>query len=156
MESHIVEILVILINKYPEGAINADEFEPLTRDLINRGYTPHEIETAFFWYHSRQGLQPKSKAGEEMAEDSIRILHEVEKAVLTPEAYGYLISLRNLNLISLAEMDTIIERAVLMGGRRVDVEEIKTYVAAAIMEQDATGSGGQSNFYLKFPTDRVQ
>jgi uncharacterized protein Smg (DUF494 family) len=156
MERHIVEILVILIHKYPQGAITSDEFEPLTRDLIDRGYTQHEIETAFFWYHSRQGVHSEAKPDQALAEDSFRVLHEVERAVLTPEAYGYLISLRNLGMITLAEMDAIIERAVLLGGRRVDLDDIKSFVAAQIMEQDASGSGAATNYYLKIPSDRVQ
>ncbi len=156
MEQHIVEILVILMRDYPEGAIQPDDFEPLTNDLIRRGYTQHEIETALFWFHSRQMNSETSTVAEELSSDSFRVLHDIERAVLSPQAYGYLIELKQLGLITLTELDAIIEKAVLLGGRKVDVEEIKMFIAAQIMEQESGFNVPGMNYYLKTPSDRIQ
>lgn len=156
MENHIVEILVILLRKYPEGAINPDEFEPLTRDLMEQGYTQQEIETALFWYHSRQSRDAASRRQETLSPNSFRVLHEVERTIISPQAYGYLLQLHHLRLITLDEMDAIIERAVLSGARRVDVEDIKNLAALQIMEKEGAAGLPESNFYLRIPGERIQ
>ena len=156
MEQHIVEILVILMRDYPDGAMRPEDFEPLTNDLIKRGYTQNEIETALFWFHNRQAVRDASVEAEGLAPDSFRILHDIERSILTPRAYGYLIELKQLGLITLAELDAIVEKAVLLGGRKVDTEEIKMFIAAQIMEQQGGFSMPGLNFFLKTPPDRVQ
>lgn len=135
MERHIVEILAILMREYPEGTIRPEDFEPLAQNLMVMGYTPNEIETALFWFYNRQEMRRSIRPAEGISEDAFRVLHEYEKSLITPEAYGYLLELRRLGLITLGEMDAIIERAMLMGSRRVGVEEMKGFVAAQIMEQ---------------------
>jgi len=156
MERHVVEILVILLRQYPEGGLNHDDFEPLTEDLLGLGYTQQEIETALFWFYSKLEIRRNSSLSEGFDTDSFRILHEVERAVLTPEAYGYLVELRQLGILSLSEMDKIIEKAVLLGGRRVSADDIKAFVANTIMEQDAGFPLFGRAIYLKMPTDFVQ
>lgn len=154
MERHIVEILVILMKEYPEGSIRPEDFEPLANSLIGMGYTQNEIETALFWFFNRQEIKQNLQPAQGLSEDSFRVLQDHERAVITPKAYGYLLELHCLGLITLGEMDAIIERAVLMGSQKVDVEEIKGFVAAQIMEQ-----GGQSlslpGFFPKTPNERV-
>jgi uncharacterized protein Smg (DUF494 family) len=155
MERHIVEILVILMREYPEGAIRPDEFEPLANDLIGLGYTQQEIEAALFWYYNRQELRAQNRGDNRFEKGAFRFLHEAERAVITPEAYGYLIELQQLELITLSEMDAIIERAVMIGGRKVDIEEIKMFIAAMITDQTASFSPAMQNYLLKTPTDKV-
>jgi len=155
MERHIVEILVILMREYPEGAIRPDEFEPLANDLIGLGYTQQEIEAALFWFYNRQEFRPQTRVEDNFEHDSFRFLHDAERSVLSPEAYGYLLELHHLTLISLSEMDAIIERAVLIGGRKVDIDEIKTFIAAMITEQSGGLPPAMQNYLMKLPNDKV-
>ena len=156
MERHIVEILVILLRQYPEGGINSDEFEPLTDDLIGLGYTKQEIESALFWFYNRLEVRKTISFIKEIETKSFRVLHDVERSILTSEAYGYLIELRQLGILSLVEMDRIIEKAVLLGGHKVTVEEIKTFVAISIIDQETFFPIPGHTFYLKTPTDNIQ
>ncbi len=156
MERHIVEILVILLRQYSEGVIQPDEFDPLTEDLMDLGYTRQEIESAFFWFYNRGEGNTKSLEVESIETESFRILHEVEKAALSPEAYGYLIELRHLGILSLVDLDRIIEKAVLLGGRNVSVEEIKSFVANTLMESEETVQIPSHAYYLKIPSEKVQ
>ncbi len=132
MEQHIVEILVILMRDYPEGEIKPDEFEPLTNNLISLGYTQNEIETALFWFYNRLEFRRSAVSKGVLSEDSFRCLNEYEKEIITPEAYGYLLELRHLGLLTINEMDEIIERVVTMSEDKVDKEEMKLFVAAQI------------------------
>ncbi|HHE46153.1 MAG TPA: DUF494 family protein [Bacteroidetes bacterium] len=156
MERHIVEILVILTREYPEGAITREGLEPLNKEMIEMGYSQQEIEAALLLYHSRQLTKQRSNHLREFKSHAFRMLHEVEQAVLKPEAYGYLIKLQLLGLISLNELDEIIEKSVLLGGRKVDIDDVKTFVAAQIMEQDNNISAPGLGFYMKTPSDRIQ
>jgi len=155
MERHIVEILVILMREYPEGAIKPDEFEPLANDLIGLGYTQQEIEAALLWFYNRQELHVQSRLEDRFEKTSFRFLHDAERSVLSPEAYGYLLELYHLSLLSLSEMDAIIERAVMMGSRKIDVDEIKNFIAAMLTEQSGGFAPAVQNFMLKLPNDRV-
>ncbi len=156
MERRIIEILVVLMREYPEGVITREEFETLTGDLAELGYSQTEIETALFWYHSRQLVKENSDQKTEFKSGAFRVLHEVERTVLRPEAYGYLIELKQLGLITLTELDAIVEKSVLLGGRQVDLDDIKSFVAAQIMEQDSGFSTPGLSYYLKIPSNRIQ
>lgn len=156
MERHIVEILVILMRKYPEGAIGREEFEPLTLNLVDQGYSQQEIETALFWYHNRQLSRERDEINSSFSPDAFRVLHEVERTIIKPDAYGYLIELFNLKMITLSELDSIIERSVLFGGRKVDLNDIKFFVAAQIMDQDGGFPLPGLSSYMKTPSNRIQ
>jgi len=156
MEQNIVEILVILLRQYPEGAINNEDFEPLTDDLIDLGYTRQEIETALYWFYNRFEVKQNTVIADEIETDAFRILHDVERSILSPEAYGYLIELRSLGIINLSEMDKVIEKAVLLGGRRVSIDDVKTFVATTLMEPEMSMTIPGRAFYLKTPPDKIQ
>ncbi len=156
MERHIVEILVILLRQFPEGGLNQEDFEPLTDDLIGLGYTKQEIETALFWYYSKLEIKKSAIFADIFDSKSFRILHETEQSVLSPEAYGYLIELRELDVLTLGEMDNIIEKAVLLGGRKISAEDIKNFVASSLLEQDLEFPIQGRAVYLKMPTDILQ
>ena len=155
MERHIVEILAILIREYPEGAFTPDDFEPIANNLIGLGYTHQEIEAALFWFYNRHDLKFINKSDDKFGKDSFRFLHDAERNVISPEAYGYLIELQQLGLINLTEMDAIIERAVMIGGRRIDVDEVKMFIAAIVMEQSSAFSPAMQTVMLKTPSDKV-
>jgi len=156
MERQIVEVLVVLMREYPDGVITKEEFDGLSKDLMDVGYSTQEIETAFFWYQNRQLLRQDPTIAGEFKSGAFRVLHEVERTILKPDAYGYLIELKRLGLITLREMDAIVEKSVLLGGRQVDIEDIKIFVAAQIMEHDINMTTPGLNYYMKIPANRIQ
>lgn len=156
MDHHVVEILVILMREYPEGVVEIDEFEPLTKDLMGQGYTHHEIETALFWFHNRNEMDEATMMSGEFDVNSVRVLHDMEKAVVSPQAFGYLIELKALGLINLAELNTILEKAMILGGSSVNLDDIKMMAAAQILEQDSTIPMMGQSYFIKKTTDQIQ
>lgn len=156
MERHIVEILVILMREYPEGVISQSEFESLNKSMTESGYTQHEIETALFWYHSRQVSRDCHNDTGKFGRNSFRVLHDVERSIISPKAYGYLLELNQLGLLNLSEMDNIIEKSVLLSTGKVDIDDIKMFVAAQIMEQDSNQTMSGLSQYMKMPSSRIQ
>lgn len=157
MEPNVLEILVLLLKQYPEGAISKEEFEPLTKDLLGLGYTRREIETALYWFYNNnmedRGL---SHATEPFDSNAHRILHELESSILSPEGYGYLIELKQLGILNLVEMNEIIEKAVLLGGRRVGLEDMKLFVASHMMGQDGLFNDSENDASGPAPFEKIQ
>jgi len=156
MERQIIEILVALVKEYPDGMITKEEFDKVSKELVESGYTPQEIESGFFWYQNRQLIRQDPNMAGEFKSNAFRVLHDVERIILRPEAYGYLIELKRLGLITMKELDAIVEKSVLLGGRQVDLDDIKIFVAAQIMEQDGNFTSPGLSYYLKIPINRIQ
>jgi len=133
VQERIVEILMYVLSevqrtKKPLGEIDFSS-------LVQKGYTQDEIVTACSWLQDRLHSDTKifsRPAGQQS--DSFRILHNAEKYVISSDAYGYLIQLRQLNLISVNELEVIIDRAMLSGFEQLTVDEIKAIVASVILD----------------------
>jgi uncharacterized protein Smg (DUF494 family) len=143
MKERVVEILVFLMTELREDKQLHDiDLAPL-RD---RGYTTSEISAAFSWLYENMGsgdVEMISHA--RAARGSRRILHEVERTVLSLEAQGYLIQLVELSLLDDRDIETVIERAIGTGYAGLSVQEVKEIVAAVLSSrQRPGGSGGHS------------
>ena len=53
MYQRIMEILVLLMDEIDSENWNVEEMDQLSEDLIRRGYTEQEINTAFYWLNQR-------------------------------------------------------------------------------------------------------
>ncbi len=85
-----------------------------------------------------QNLPINNKDGFQYKEGSNRVLHDVEKLVLLPEAYGYILQLRRLDLFSDYDIEVIIDRALSLGTPSITADDIKSIAATIIF-------GGDSN-----------
>lgn len=140
MQERIVEILVYLIGELRNNIPLADiDLSVLSR----KGYSTTEISTAFNW------LFEKISDGENIITEtgtasphSHRMLHDAERAIIQAEAYGFLIQLRELGLISENEIEVIIDRAMMSGYATVDLAEVKSMVAQLMAENDDSFNTG--------------
>lgn len=139
MRERIVEIIVYLMgelrNNIPLGEIDLSV-------LTNSGYTATEISTAFSWLYERinQGEKMATEVSKR-SPDSHRILHDAERMVFTPEAYGYLIQLRELRLITEQEIETVIDRVMLADYATAGLPETKSIVASVLLEGNESRPG---------------
>ncbi len=115
-----------------------------TTELTNQGYTQSEISAAFSWIMERGEHDIASDA------DSFRILHGVEAETITPEAWGLLLTYRDLGFLTNEDLENIIERAMVMGAETniVDIPEIRTLVAVYVMHQGPFAQTGSRNLLL--------
>lgn len=139
MYQRIMEILVLLMDEIDGENWNVDEMDQLSEDLIRRGYTEQEINTAFYWLNQRFSWNSNTPAQKvnitEPAETSYRVLHSLEQKYLEVEAYGYLLQLRHLNLITTTEMEEVVERLVILDYRSASVEDVKIMVQSLLFEE---------------------
>ncbi len=59
-------------------------------------------------------------------------------------------------MLSVLDMDHIIEKAIIVGGRKVSVDDIKSFVASFIMEQEAGLPFPERLVFLKTETNNIQ
>ncbi len=134
MQEKIVEILVYLIGELRNNIpINDIDLSVLSQ----KGYSTTEISTAFNW------LYEKISDGENIITDtarssphSHRVLHDVERSVIQADAYGYLIQLRELGIITEMDIEVVIDRIMMSGYASVDTAEVKSIVAQLMAEND--------------------
>ncbi|HID10671.1 MAG TPA: DUF494 family protein [Candidatus Latescibacteria bacterium] len=129
MQQRILEIVVFLAHELNRRGGELGDIAKLSQDLRLQGYTENEISTALSWLFERleedRGWKGTTYTG-------VRILHKVERRVLSPEAYGYLLQLRALGLITPGQMEAIIERALMTGASRIGQEDIKALTASLL------------------------
>lgn len=142
MQERVIEILIHLIYEFNTMADSVPQkWEDISEKLMESGYAKHEINLAFSWLFDRL-----HKRNDELARLSsipsigVRILDESEKNVLRPEAYGYLIYLKELGLIDYEQMETVIERAMELESKDVDREGVKAIVVSLILEANDLNS----------------
>ena len=140
MQERIVEIIIYLLEEF--RLQQSDEtYHDLSSELISRGYTENEINFAFSWvFNHLQGKNVTSTEQFEYSANSNRVLHDVERLVISPEAYGYLIQLKHLGLISDYELETIVERVLSIGSSTVSLEDIKALTASMLLGSETNNS----------------
>lgn len=140
MQEKIVEILVYLIGELrknkPMGEIDLSV-------LSTRGYTAVEISAAFNWVYDKISMGDELITDEiPSTEQSFRILHDAERSAITPAAQGYLMQLREIGLISDADIEVVIDRVMVSGYVTAGVEEIKSLVAMTLSDSDESLNSG--------------
>ena len=129
----IIEIIVYLLSELKS---NKQLNEIDMQNLSKLGYTQNEISTAFSWIYSKIYSGEKIFSDQSSSLHSHRMLHEVEKNIIMPDAHGYLIQLRELGLITDLDIEVVIDRVMVSGYTRVTLEDMKAFVAGYLLDSD--------------------
>lgn len=155
MYQRIMEILVLLMDEFEGKNWKTDQMDQMSENLIQRGYTEQEINTAFYWLYHRFDWDSKAPPYlldiHDPADTSHRVLHSLEQSYVTPEAFGYLLQLKHLKLITSKEMEEIIERLLILDIQPSGVEDVKSIVQSMLFEDGGLWSG---NFRSIGPLNR--
>lgn len=140
MHEKVIEIIVYLVSEMRNNKRLGDID---LKVLEESGYTLTEISNAFSWlFEKLAGSEENVAVFRAPADRSYRILHDVEKLVITPEAQGYLIQLRELGILSDAAYENVIDRAMMSGYSSVGLDDIKAIVSSLVFERDETKKSG--------------
>ena len=145
MQQRIMEILVFLMGEIEGRDWKADQMDRMSEDLASRGYTEQEINTAFYWLYRRFGWDTSTQTCtldvHDPAESSHRVLHTLEQSYIAPEAFGFLLQLRHLKLVTSREMEEIIERLLFLDLQPAGVDEVRAIVQAMLFEDHGLWAG---------------
>lgn len=139
MQERIIEIIVYLLEEFQQKQ-NNEKYTDLSKELLSRGYTESEINFAFSWIFNHLQKSSEEKLEFSFEKDSIRILHDLEKLVIAPEAYGYLLQLLHLGMIKEVDMEDVIEKALSIGSTHITLEDIKSMAASVIFNPETNPS----------------
>jgi uncharacterized protein Smg (DUF494 family) len=114
-----------------------------TTTLQTLGYSDTEISMAFSWLFEKvarsvseetiyAGAKPFSSGGRM----SFRPFHEVEHSLLSREARGFLLQLREIGLIGDGELETIIDRLWYIGAHNVGLDTIRDISADVVFHSN--------------------
>ena len=136
MHEKIIEILQHLSARL-DGEEACETLEGAAAWLKSRGYTTAEISTALDLFCKK--IQPAQRATTPAGGRTIpacRVMSAYEKEVFTPESFGYLLQFYQLGLVSIHELEHIIERAFMFGGRTVGKPELADIAASVILGEE--------------------
>lgn len=131
MRERVLAIVTILARYFLEERNLISETE-LVEELLSVGFDEEEIDAAFNWM---QGLSPSSDAPIEkkpLTTYNQRIFTPEEKRLLSDEARGFLIRLRNLGILDDDAQEEIIERAFQLEEEDISLKEIKVMTALSL------------------------
>lgn len=149
MTERVVEILIYIMSELRRDRKYSQKLDALSKDLIQRGYTQSEISSALTWIMNRLSMDAEEVSDNERpSQNSHRHLHEIERAVLSTEAHGYIIQLKELGIIDELDVEELLERALMLGTSEVEVDDIKSIVATLLIRDE----GLQGHFLLEDST----
>lgn len=129
MHERIVEIILFLVSELKSNKRLSDvDVDSLTRS----GYTQTEISTAFTWLFEQllngRELEFRGAANRQ----SVRHLNDIERMIIQPEAYGYLLQCHQLGLLSNEDIEELLEQILAAGFSTIGISEIKSFVAGLL------------------------
>ncbi|MCY7360688.1 MAG: DUF494 domain-containing protein [Ignavibacteria bacterium] len=138
MQEKIIEIIVYILNEMRNSKhINEIDIKELNKD----GYTSAEINTAFAWIFSKIDSGEKVFEEQSKISKSHRFFHSAEQNILSTEAMGYLIQMKELGIITDMDEELIIDKMFMAGYQKVGVEEIKLIISSLLFDfEDKTNS----------------
>ncbi len=137
MQEKIIEIIVYILSEMRNSKqVNDIDFKKLNRD----GYTDAEINTAFAWIFSKIDSGTKLFSDSQATDKSHRFFHAAEQEILSTEAMGYLIQMKELGVLTDLDIELIIDKIFLSGYQKAGVEEIKLIISTVIFDFEDKGN----------------
>lgn len=127
----IIEIIVFLLSELKNNKQLADVD---IDNLSKLGYTQNEINTAFSWVYSKIYAGEKIFLDENSDTRSQRFLHDTEQNIISAEAYGYLVQLKELGLINNMDIDLIIDKIMVSSYSSISKDEMKSIIASYLLD----------------------
>ncbi|RMH73524.1 MAG: DUF494 family protein [Gemmatimonadetes bacterium] len=139
MLNKIMEMLEKISEQFHSNPPNLEEVKAMRESLEDQGYTSEEINTALVWLlqmmrPASTDQHPTDQAYPHPTPRTIRVLNMFEELMMSREAFGHLIQLRELGLIDDAQTELIMERAMMSDASELDLEGIKLISASVLFD----------------------
>jgi uncharacterized protein Smg (DUF494 family) len=125
------------LTEHQESMSNIDE---MSADLRSMGFTDTEISSAYDWLlkHIEDSPDSFSLPGNSISKRAVRVLSTLEREIVSAEAFGYLLQLRQLNLLTAEQMEMILDRCSLFVNDPIGLNEMKILASVALFDNGAT------------------
>ena len=135
----ILELITRQFKAFIEGdGLALDE---LTDLLTSRDYDGRDLGAAFeLIVQLLEPVAEENYQGSEAPAGRNRILNSLERTNLTPQAYGYLLRLKENGSLSDEQAELILERAGTQGAQRLDVQDVEDLASWVLFGMDSSDS----------------
>jgi len=131
MYERILEIIAYILTELKsEKDLNKIDYNILSQF----GYSEVEINIAIAWVFSKSEMLNESEHEFGIETGSSRFFNYEEQKLFTPEALGYLIMAKELEIISEDEREMILDRIVMSGYSKIDVNEMKLIITSILLK----------------------
>lgn len=139
------EVLVYMFENYIEADIRPDQ-RTLARELFAAGFDQEDINGAFDWFSALEEMTARVEADSQGV--SIRIYTDMELQKLSAESLSFMMFLEQANVLSPAQRELVMDRAMALPQPEVGIDETRWIVLMSLWNQ------GKANDYL-FVEDAV-
>lgn len=136
MNDKVIEILIHLLGHLKDHDMDAESLNEFSDGLVTRGYDEREVIEAIQWFLDK--LNSRTVLSTDIMEqqtNAVRVLHEYERMNIAPSTFGYLLRLKNLGVVTGAQMERILDYFLIAGHREQHESEINEIVAEIIFEE---------------------
>jgi uncharacterized protein Smg (DUF494 family) len=137
MDEKLAEIIIAVVDRLVDKEASSETVASITEFLVGEGYTVGEINNAFMYlYHSiDERFFDEGKIMLGMShKGTVRVLNDFERSLISPEAYGYILQLSQLGLLTDLQVEEVIERAIYYCSDKVELNDLKQIVPSIILE----------------------
>lgn len=146
-ESKVVDIIRLVMSRLRQG----DTLNSINLDIKDK-YDISDVNAAYSWLVSK--YPEVTNDGFEMPKFPVpqRLLHFAERMIIGKEEYGFLLELVSNDIISVLDMEQIIERVMLGKSPQLDMDMLKSHVAKVLLKKDSRPKSFRS---MKIKKDRL-
>jgi len=153
MNKRTLEIIAYMIREIRETSFDDIDLQLIMDILQEKGFSENEISAAMVWLVNHgETIDRMNKTGSSAVPRPVwRQLNEFERTAISPEAFGYLFHLRELNILNDDDMESIIERAVNMKLPKLDIQDMQDLIVMVVLDVAQNASAG----YFQFTANRL-
>ena len=136
MKENVLDVLMYLFENYymdDEAEVGPDR-ESLHVELLEAGFPHSEINKAFDWLEelarNRETTLPAPQAGR-----SIRLFTERECERLDTESRGFLMFLEQMDILTPASRELVIDRVLALDTEEIDINELKWVILMVLFNE---------------------
>ena len=141
------EVLVFMFENYFSNHALHEE-NVIEQELVAAGFEESAITNAFDWYNQLKVMMKQPVASQMEYVQCSRMFAEAELDKIDTESLGFLLFLEQAKVINSSERDMIMDRAMALNGKTVNLEQTRWITMMAMW------SDGRENDYL-FVEDAV-
>lgn len=140
MQERIIEIIIYLLEEFKKQH-SKENYLDFSKVLTSRGYTESEINLGFSWILNHLRNKNSDLKDEFHYEvDADLILNDLDEMIISADAYGYILQLWHLGLLTDFDLELIIEKAMTSGTMAMTIDDIKSISASLIFGSDLNNS----------------
>lgn len=129
MNERIIDLILYLVSQIRQKTpMDSIDVKVLAAD----GYTDAEIGAAFSWLVDQEAFRSPDHLSRR---SGFRVLHESERAIFPPEAYGYLLQLMEIGILTDFDLENILNRMHFGGVAPLTIRDVKDLIPLVLAER---------------------